>query len=83
MVEVSVTKVESFYIDKGRSILRLFFLFNFACLVIFKHKSSTNVMIARVIVSLQCVKYNETAEETIKARIKSSHNTNIIMSILE
>lgn len=71
-----------FYIDNGRSILRFFFLANLTCFVTFMHKSSSIVMLTKIIASRICLKYNETAEKTRKARMTSSHITNITTSTL-
>lgn len=71
-----------FYIDNGRSILRFFFLANLTCFVTFMHKSSSIVMLTNIIASRICLKYNETAEKTRKARMTSSHITNITTSTL-
>lgn len=40
-------------------------------------------MLTKIIASRICLKYNETAEKTRKARMTSSHITNITTSTLE
>ncbi|KAJ6414359.1 hypothetical protein OIU84_007054 [Salix udensis] len=71
------------YIDKGRSILRFFFLANRTCFVIFMHKSNSIVMHTKMNASRVCLKYKETAEKTRNAMITSSHITNTTTSILQ
>ncbi|KAJ6399693.1 hypothetical protein OIU77_020277 [Salix suchowensis] len=71
------------YIDKGRSILRFFFLANRTCFVTFMHKSNSKVMHTRINASCICLKYKETAEKTRNAMIKSSHITNNTTSTLQ
>lgn len=71
------------YIDKGRSILRFFFLANRTCFVTFMHISNSKVMQTRINASRICLKYKETAEKTKNAMIKSSHITNTTTSTLE
>lgn len=68
--------------DNGRSILRFFFLESLNCFVTFMHKSSNNVMHTKIKASLKCLKYKETAENTKKARMTNSHNTNTTTSTL-
>lgn len=72
-----------FYIDNGRSILRFFFLASVTCFVTFMHRSNRIVMHAKIKVSCICLKYNETAENTRKARMRSSHITKTTTSTLE
>jgi len=71
------------YIDKGRSILRFFFLANRTCFVTFMHISNSKVMHTRINASRICLKYKETAEKTKNAMIKSSHITNTTTSTLQ
>lgn len=71
------------YIDKGRSILRFFFRVSLICLVIFMNRSNSSVVQSRTMASLKCLKYNETAEKTRKAKITSSHTTKIATSTLQ
>ena len=70
------------YIDNGRSILLLFLRASLTCFVIFMHKNSSNVMQTKMIASFICLKYNETAENTRKAKMISSHITKITTSTL-
>lgn len=71
-----------YYIDKGRSILRLFFLANLTCFVILMHKSKSIVMHNKINARRTCLKYKETAEKTKKAIMTSSHITKITTSTL-
>lgn len=69
--------------DNGRSILLFFFLANLTCFVTFMHRSNNNVMHTKIKANCICRKYKETAENTKKDRIMSSHITKITTSTLE
>jgi hypothetical protein len=71
------------YMDKGRSILRFFFLANRTCFVTFMHKSNSIVMHTKINASRICLKYKETAEKTKNAMTTSSHITNTTTSTLQ
>ena len=77
------TNLNQYYMDKGRSILRFFFLATLTCFVTFMHKSKSIVIETRINARRMCLKYKETAENTKKARITSSHITNITTSTLQ
>jgi hypothetical protein len=71
------------YIERGRSILRFFFLACLTCFVIFIQRSNSKVTQSRIKASCNRLKYKDTAENTTSANITSSHMTKTTTSTLE
>lgn len=71
------------YIERGRSILRFFFLAILTCFAIFIQTNNSKQTQSKMNASSNRFKYNETAENTRNAKITSSQITKTTTSTLE